>query len=443
MSTLVREARYIKSDVENNNNKFWYIFEYDDFSVKTEWGRVGKTSQAMTKNFSSQASASSFFDQKCSEKERDGRNGEIAYRKLNVVADSSGVTTKTCTQAISQTRLADVAVKQIDSGEEQTRKLIRYLAKVNVHNIQSSTTMSYNEATGLFSTPCGIVTQDSIDEANKLLVDISDFVADNKWDNKEIARKTGDYLMLIPQDVGRKLVVRELFPDLNAIQKQKAILDSLQASLDAMKSSTADKTSPKPTEEKIFSVKLTLVDTKEMDRITQKFLRTLHSGHACSHLRPQKAWTVEIETMKKLFETRGNQVGNIHEYYHGTQACHLLSILKKGLVLPSRSSQYVTGRMFSGGYGGKEGLYFSDQSSKSLNYSYGYWSGNRNSTCYMFLANVAMGKYYIPSGSSDGPFPKNGYDSTFAKAGRSGVINNEMIVYETYQCNLTRLIEFA
>ena len=226
MPNLIREARYIKSDVENNNNKFWYIFEFDDSSVTTEWGRVGKTSQSKSKTFSSQSQATSFFDQKCSEKEREGRNDEIAYRKLNVVADSSGVTTKTCTKAISQAKLADVAVNQIDAGEEQTRKLIRYLAKVNVHNIQSSTTMTYNDATGLFSTPCGVVTQDSLDEANKLLVELSDFVAKNDWDSKEIGRKTGDYLMLVPQEVGRKLVVRDLFPDLNAIQKQKAILDS-------------------------------------------------------------------------------------------------------------------------------------------------------------------------------------------------------------------------
>jgi hypothetical protein len=43
MSTLVREAKYIKADFGKNNNKFWYIREYDDATVETEYGRVGKT----------------------------------------------------------------------------------------------------------------------------------------------------------------------------------------------------------------------------------------------------------------------------------------------------------------------------------------------------------------------------------------------------------------
>ena len=53
-----------------------------------------------------------------------------------------------------------------------------------------------------------------------------------------------------------------------------------------------------------------------------------------------------------------------------------------------------------------------------------------------------MGKEYIPSGPSQN-FPKPGYDSTYAVGGKSGVANNEMIVYRTSQCNLKYLIEFS
>ena len=60
----------------------------------------------------------------------------------------------------------------------------------------------------------------------------------------------------------------------------------------------------------------------------------------------------------------------------------------------------------------------------------------------MFLSDVAMGKYYVPSGPSSN-LPKKGYDSTFAKAHKSGVMNNEMIVYKLNQCNLTYLVEFG
>ena len=100
--------------------------------------------------------------------------------------------------------------------------------------------------------------------------------------------------------------------------------------------------------------------------------------------------------------------------------------------------------MFSGnGRVGKPGLYFSDQSTKSLNYAQGYWGhGSTDNNCFMFNCSVAMGKYYVPSGPSSN-LPKPGYDSTFAMANRSGVMNNEMIVYSVDRCNLDYLVEFS
>lgn len=140
--------------------------------------------------------------------------------------------------------------------------------------------------------------------------------------------------------------------------------------------------------------------------------------------------------MHREFEESGSKVGNVKELWHGTKASNLLSILKKGFFIPPTNVPYVTGRMFG------NGVYFSDQSTKSLNYAYGYWDGNRQDNCFMFLCNVAMGKEYTPSGPST-QLPAPGYDSTFAKAGKSGVGNNEMIVYRTSQIDPRYLIEFS
>ena len=90
-----------------------------------------------------------------------------------------------------------------------------------------------------------------------------------------------------------------------------------------------------------------------------------------------------------------------------------------------------------------DGAYFSDQSTKSLNYAYGYWDNStRDDNCFMFLNQVAMGNIYYPRSPFRG-LPPSGYDSTFAEAGKSGVINNEMIVYNTAQIKPTHLIEFG
>jgi poly [ADP-ribose] polymerase len=126
----------------------------------------------------------------------------------------------------------------------------------------------------------------------------------------------------------------------------------------------------------------------------------------------------------------------VRELWHGTRASNLLSMLKSGFYIPPSNAPHVTGRMFG------NGVYFSDQSTKALNYAYGYWSGQRETNCFMFLCDVAMGREYTPPGPSSN-LPMSGYDSTFAKAGQSSVANNEMIVYKTCQVNPRYLIEFA
>ena len=436
MSNVIREAKYIKSDVVKNNNKFWYITEYDDCSILLHWGRVGDDGQKKPKPFSSQSAASSFFDKKCREKEK-SRNGEIPYRPLNVIGGSENIV-QGSTKKIADSKVKEIAKKQIKTNNPTVIKLIEYFSKVNAHNITQATggQITYNDTTGLFSTPLGIVTQENIDDANDILLEIGDLVADSKYGVK-LKNRTNDYLMLVPQNIGRKqLDLQDFWADVAAVQQQKSIVDSLQASL-VSATSTGSKKKTKTPEKKVFDVELFLVkDKKVIDRIKKKYNKTRQSMHSCNNLKVKTVYTVQIGNMKRGFD--GCKVGGKMELWHGTRASNVLSILKGGLVVPPASSSNVTGRMFG------DGLYFSDQSTKSLNYSYGYWGGgNRDSNCFMFLADVAMGKYYVPSGSYDGPFPRNGYDSVFAKAHKSGVYNNEMIVYKLNQCNLTYLIEFA
>ena len=140
---------------------------------------------------------------------------------------------------------------------------------------------------------------------------------------------------------------------------------------------------------------------------------------------------------KAAFEADGAKLPNIQMLWHGTRVFNVLSILKSGLFCPPKSGSFhVTGRMFG------DGIYGSDQSTKALNYARGYWDGGaRDKNCFMFLVDFAMGKHYTPRNSYES-LPKPGYDSTFAEAGKSGVMNNEMIVYRNSQVNIRYLIEF-
>ena len=433
MSALLEQAKYIKSNFEDNNNKIWYIYRFDDDSCKVEWGRVGATIQTKTHPFTTTKDAEDFFKKKCKEKEGD-RKG---YQKLNVLESAGSVES---VSVKSSSGLKEIAEKQIDTDSPDTLALIRYFTDVNVHNITSSTTLTYDVQSGLFSTPAGIITKDGLDKARAIMEQIGDSVEKGDLKSKPYIKLLEEYLMLIPQKVGRKLDPETLYTSSQDVQKQNDILDSLEASLQSVLTNptkVGDVDAPKEIQPKVFSVKLHKVsEANVIGRIKRKFKDTLNHGHSSSRLDVKTVYAVEIESMKREFESKGKSIGNIMELWHGTKASNILSILKGGLVIPKASASHCTGRLFG------DGIYLSDMSTKSLNYSSGYWDGKRDNNPFMFLSDTSLGRSYTPSGSGE-PLPKQGYDSTFAKAGKSGVINNEIIVYNTFQCNLTYLVEFS
>jgi len=421
-SELLTEKKFICSEVDDNHNKFWYVRMYDDSTVTTEWGRVGDKSQSKTQNFGSLDEASDFVEKKCKEKTKKG------YTPLKVLSGTNPVI-----ESVSKESLEDIALKQIESNSPETAKLIKLLSKRNIHNIISATTIEYDESKGTFSSPCGIVTQEGIDEARSILDEMSPLITNKLHNTSQFVSLMERYLRQIPHKVGRKLVPIEIIPDADALEKEYQIIDALTASLQS--AITAPVSGVKEVA-KVFSVKVDVVtDIKVIKHIEKFFNETKNSRHTSSSLKVKKIYAIEIDKMKNDFDSKGKPIGNVMELWHGTRVENVLSILKSGLVIPKSGAKHVTGRLYG------DGLYFSDQSTKSLNYAQGYWGhGGMESNCFMFLCDVAMGRYCVPKYSQK-DIPK-GYDSFFAQANASGVMNNEMIIPNIYQCNLKYLVEF-
>jgi poly [ADP-ribose] polymerase len=157
--------------------------------------------------------------------------------------------------------------------------------------------------------------------------------------------------------------------------------------------------------------------------------------HQSNSLSVHAVYTVKIAVMSNAFDKYGATLPDIRQLWHGTKASNLLSILKGGLIIPSSSSGHVTGRMYG------DGVYASSVSTKALNYATNFWgSGGSTDRTFMFLLDMAMGKYYDAQ-TWGGSFPKSGTHSTWARAGRA-LKNDEMIVYRLDQVNLTHLVEF-
>jgi poly [ADP-ribose] polymerase len=251
--------------------------------------------------------------------------------------------------------------------------------------------------------------------------------------------KVNSYLSLIPQEgLVRKMNFEEMFGS-SGLQKQIDILDGLETSY------TSALSIPKQTDQKngdnksMFKVILDRVNSKlEFDKIRDLYHKTKGGHRDVASYDVYTVYSLKIEAMANAFEKNGKKIGNIKRLWHGTKASNVLSILKSGMIIPRSSGTIqITGRLYS------DGLYFSDQSTKAIRYATGAWGGSgAMDRKFMFLADVAMGKSYTPTGSYNFKMPK-GYDSCFAKANVSGVLNNEMIVYNTSQANPVYIIEFT
>ena len=424
MSNVVSKQIFVKTDAKNNNNKFWEVILYDNDDVHCRWGRVGATGQS--KSFP--GSGQKMVDRKIREKNKKG------YQLQPGVNVPSGGTKK-----VVGSQLKTVAKKQIRSGGcKIAGKLIDYLVQVNRHDITTASggRLTVDVDSGLITTDIGVaVTQDRLDKARNHLVSLSQCINKSDFGSNAFVTNLNEYLMCVPQKVPSKRGWEKIFLINQAgVQKQSSLIDSMESTLQAF--SNAPVVNDDGKEEQVFNVELTLInDGKKIDRVRKLYQKTKQTRHSCHRLKVKNVYTVHIEHMSKAFDKDGSKKNPVWELWHGTRAANVLSILKCGLVIPAANAAHCTGRMFG------NGAYFSDQSTKALNYAYGYWGGQRDNNSFMFLADVGMGNFHTPGG----PIRKrpSGFDSVYAVGGKSGVLNNEMIIPTVSRCNLTHLVEFS
>ena len=444
MATAIRKINLVKSDPVNNNNKFWRGTEFDNGDVLCEWGRVGDSGQS--KIFP--GVGGSFLDKKVREKKTSGRNDEIAYREVDII-DSVVPNIKPSNQpkAINGSNLAEIAKKQIKSSSKSKEivDLIEFFTKVNVHNITSFSggQITYNIDTGMFQTPMGLVSQATIDDARNILSEIGDCVSNGDYGNA-LLEHTRSYLMKIPQDIGRhKLDIKNFWADTNKVQAQNSVLDGLQASL--VQATTPKKGSSdvvkEDKEEQVFNTELEIVnDPKIIKRLFDNYEWAKSNQHSCHNYRPKKVWEVHIKAMRDSYRSFGKSLSNQIEGYHGTGAENILSLLKTGFLVRPPKNAKIAGKMFGPGTYTAP-CHVQGSSTKALNYATGHWTGKSSSRVFMFVCDVAMGKFYTPSAPCNNV--PHGYDSCWAKGGyKSGVLNDECIVYKEAQIDIKYLMEF-
>jgi poly [ADP-ribose] polymerase len=397
--------RLIFTDLGGNNNKFWHA-NLEGTTVKVNWGRVGAVGQFKDYQFGSVLEAEANLRKQVAGKLKKG------YTRQHTLVDNAVVP------------VSSVAKVQINhKNDPETTALIDFLVARNIHKIEGMTTIRLQA--GRLTTPLGVVTAAGLDEAEALIGRMA------TAPSSHLAALANAYLRIVPRDFGRQRVeARDLFGSPAHLKAELDTIETLRAVVKDLDQKASD---AGPV---VFKTKLEIADKSDFDRINRFYTGSRNRMHASASLRLHKVWNVTIEAMEKAFE---KNLGNVRQLWHGTKDSNLLSILKNGYVIPkSGGSVAITGRAFG------DGVYFSDQSTKSLNYATGSAPGQRGGGSqrkFMFVNDVAMGREYRPTSTFSGGCPR-GYDSTFAKGG--GVfLNNEMIVYRTSQINPTHLAEFV
>lgn len=411
-------------DTIDNNNKFYELSTLTDGRVQARYGRVGGHETIKIYPAGS-------FQKKKNEKIRKGY--VVRETASSVTASTSG----------KRPNGGDDAVVKSLFGKDFTASnasFIKGLIADNRHAIfdASGGKITVNDS-GQVTTALGPVTESQLREARTLL----SLFKNNKRNRGDVEK----YLTLIPQRINNTRDI-DGFMTGHWFFNQDELLDALDAALAANSPGAGD--GADADRDLGFRHFLTEVDSSsdEFKHISERFKKTMNSNHAAAVYKLSRVWKLD-DDKSAAWDKSKSALKHTRTMWHGTTAGNVLSILHAGLICPpSTDSKFgISGRMFG------DGVYFSDQSTKSLNYAIGVWNKSvGNSNPMMFLADVVMGREYRPTTHSwdiaraartSKDDKGRNYNSIFVRGGTCSVRNNEMIVWKSEQIKLTYLCEFS
>jgi poly [ADP-ribose] polymerase len=430
MANLIKEVRLIfaengtdsKTGKLLNSYKYWTAKLYDDDQVHAEWGRVG----CANPDSGVWPGGDSYLSKKVREKEKKGYTHQKTIGEAVAASGSGTVVKNSDLHSIARAQLLKSSSPVLD-------RLIKRFVDANVHKITSSTQITYNSTTGLFTTPLGIVTMEGLTEARDLLAKIAPRIRSRRF-GPDTDTILCQYLRIIPQSLGMKRYTTEtVIPDDNALQKQNDLIDSLESSYQATLVAPAPKAgTPAKAQEQVFKVDLdVLSDTAERTRLERFFETSKKHQHGYDNVRVREIFKVTIHDMANAFEAKTVPV---KEVFHGTSQANCLSILKSGLKVSPPSTAAIAGKMWG------NGVYGAINSTKSLGYTFNRWGqGGVGDAGWLFICDFAMGKIDYPRYTCSRPAA--GHDSIWATASNTGLNNDELIVFRNSQCNIRYLLE--
>lgn len=418
---IIERTMLVKVSAGENSNKFYEVTLDASGTVTKRWGRVGADGQTCYEH-SGEAGYHRVIQSKM------GRG----YRKVDLVDGPTPGRVRNLVE-VAQRRIPAKPKTKAKGASDELMALIARWCQANRHNIESTSGGHITVSdTGVVKTALGAVSGRTVSDARMILDRISNATG-------VPVGLVNEYLSLIPQEVGRTRGWEDRFASPAELARQKDFLDALEAST-ALAGSVQDSNDDAEFRYTLARIGNGSAKFKEIER---RYDRSKNSRHTSSGLRLVSVHKIEpsdpaeSETWKK----HADDFGNVRRLWHGTGEHNIISILHRGIIIPPTSggTYTTTGRMFG------DGIYLSDQSTKALNYSHGYWSGGaRRDNCFMFLADAVMGHELRPKTPREAVTLRSSkFQSINVKGGTCNVVNNEMVVWNPEQIRLSYLCEFA
>jgi len=438
------------SNVCGNNNKFYSIEiqknSSGEFRVFTHYGRLGKTdtyeSREIYENkpITDQSLVEKEFDTILNSKlkgkkikDDDGQERIEKYELVDVFAPTVG--SENVRGKSVKTVEVKLAKKDVVSSysHPEVSRIIKQVIDENIHNVSSLTSLKLTS--NGFETPLGPVTKEHVQKAREPLEILKNLLVDDKLNPEltSVKENNNKYFSLIPHPFGHKITRDDWILSVEKLSDEFEMLDNLESavSMGAALNNSAQQKSALGTDIDL------LEDKYELDRIENYINNSKASNHRNLDVwkyNVKNIFKMQIPSERQKFEKVSKKYGNVKELFHGSRNCNILSIIKNGLIIPPCNAAGVTGRLFG------NAIYGANNSSKSLNYSTGWWakSKNRHNNAFLFLVMFAMGKEYVTK--TQVSKPPSGYDSVWAQRGGS-VQNDEFMVYKPEQTSISYLIE--
>lgn len=464
------------TDIVNNNNKYYnlevQVSKSGDARIYTVYGRVGGTAAKEYRVCTSQRQAEEESDKIIKSKTKKGYV-EVKLVKADVgseVGKSKVEVSKVSVDELQKVGIKVAAEKDDSKLHPEIQSLVRTWFGVTQEFIELNLDTKKCPL-GQLSIDQITKGKDILEEARKIVHSAKDIVELNKLTNQYYSniphnfgygRINADVLRLDDdQKIDKAFDILDVFNDAKSVQNvisKKSAVDSQYLTLNA-ELEYLDPSDPtwKWIDKMIHDTRAN--NHQSLGKLkTHKIYKLARNGEDKNFLATAEKIAKQCgkhqpsETYAKLVKERPDVPkalqdlyarANISPGWHGTRRANMIGITTKGLLI--RPSGVVhAGSMYG------DAIYFATNSTKSMNYCDvrgSYWASGTNKTAYLFLADVAYGNYKMATGAHF--YTKQNISpnhSVFARAGLSGVVNDEIMVYNAtgpeQQHILRYIIEF-